>query len=279
MNKSEANRKNALKSPGPTTARGKSHSRSNALKHGFYSKELVISEADQPEFQDLRIGLKAQLKPDTAVQWTSFDYIVACNWRCRLAMRLEQRLFARQFQDENPQDDPPDVDTVIKRWYGSSRLDLRAGIRGLEYAINEFDEMGYFREDAKTFLRRGFGADFFCLLEEWTPPISKDAMLMAEHLAIHRETFGEPPRADIKTSSQPAETTKVIDPRQGRHMVCKLLEERRNFLQDLLIIADTLDGKPGAAQSSEFNPRFLADANRECRRALEWYLFLKDKGL
>jgi hypothetical protein len=34
-----------------------------------------------------------------------------------------------------------------------------------------------------------------------------------------------------------------------------------------------------AAQSSDFNPRFFADANRELRRALDWFLSLKDKGL
>jgi hypothetical protein len=283
MTKSEANRKNAHKFSGPKTPRGKSYSRSKALKHGLYSKELVVSEADQPEFQDLRTGLKAQLKPSTVLQRTAFDYIVACNWRCKLAMRLEQRQFARQLQDEqdeNPQSEAPDVDGGIKHWYGCSRLDTRAGIRALEYAMKEFDEFGYFREETRKFLKRGFGADFLGLLEEWTPPMSKDAMLIAQQVTVHRETFGGGPNEEVETSSMPGETTKVVlDPMQGRHMVCKLLEERRNFLQDLLTITDTLDGKPGAAQSSDFNPRFLADANRELRRALEWYLFLKDKGL
>ena len=110
--------------------------------------------------------------------------------------------------------------------------------------------------------------------------MSRDAMLIAEHLAKHRDTFTPKPSRHVETSSEPGETTKVvIDPRQGRHMVCKLLDERRNFLQELLTITDTLDGKPGGAQSSDFNPRFLADANRELRRALDWYLWLKDKSL
>jgi hypothetical protein len=38
-------------------------------------------------------------------------------------------------------------------------------------------------------------------------------------------------------------------------------------------------GNPDAAQSSEFNSRFLADANRELRRAREQYFDLIDMGL
>src|ERR1035441_8805580 len=45
--KSEANRKNALKSPGPTTPRGKSYSRNNALKDGLFSKEVVVTAAGE----------------------------------------------------------------------------------------------------------------------------------------------------------------------------------------------------------------------------------------
>jgi hypothetical protein len=59
------------------------------------------------------------------------------------------------------------------------------------------------------------------------------------------------------------------------------LQERRNFLKELLVVTgqNALDGKPDAAGSSDFSPRFLTDANRELRRALDWYLLLKDNGL
>ena len=167
MTKLEANRKNALKSTGPKTPRGKSHSRNNAVKHGIYSKELLVSEADKPEFEEMRVGLKAQLKPRTDLQWIAFDNVVVCAWRVKLASRLEQRQFALQLQDErpeNPQGDTPDVDTGIDGWYASSRVDLRAGIRVLEHAMQEFEANGYFREETKTFLKRGFGADFVRLL-------------------------------------------------------------------------------------------------------------------
>ena len=55
MTKAESNRKNALKSTGPKTLRGKRYSRSNARTHGLYSRELLVSEADTPEFKEMNV--------------------------------------------------------------------------------------------------------------------------------------------------------------------------------------------------------------------------------
>jgi hypothetical protein len=284
MTKAQANRKNALKSTGPKTPRGKRYSRSNALKHGVYSKELLVSEADKPEFEEMRAGLEADLQPSTTLQGLAFDYIVVCHWRCKLALRLERPQFVRQFQDEQPENErgeAPDVDPVIERWYGSRPADVRVGISALEYAMAEFEGPGSFREETKKFLMSGFGPHFVLLLEEWNT-MSKDAILLANNIVSHSKDFPDPPDMDVESSSPPGETTKVvIDPMQGRHMVVKLLEERRNYLKELLEMMrrKTFDGKPDAAQSTDFNPRFLADANRELRRALDHYFDLKDKGL
>ena len=228
--------------------------------------------------------LDADLKPSTTLQRLSFDYIVVCHWRSKLASRLEHSQFARQFQDEQPKSErreSPDADPVIERWYGSGRADIRAGIRALEFAIVEFEGHGSLRVETKKFLMSGFGPQFVLLLEEWNT-MSKDAIALANHLVSHREVFRDTRDTDVKSPSPPGETTKVvIDPMQGRHMVVKLLEERRNYLRELLEMMrrNTFEGKLDASRSSDFSPRFLADANRELRRALEWYLFLKDKGL
>jgi hypothetical protein len=287
-NRAEANRKNALKSTGPKTPRGKRHSRSNARKHGLYSKELLVSEVESPEFEEMRLGLEAQLQPSTTLRWLAFDYVVVCHWRCKLALRIERPQFARQFQDEqseNERGEAPDIDPVIEYWYGSGRAATRAGIRLLENAMEEFEANGAFREETKAFLTRGFGADFVRLLEEWKP-MNRDAVLLADHLESKRksfgEEFGEVSNTDVRTSSGLGETAKVVlDPMQCQQMVGKLLEERRNILNELLIIAERnmFEGKRGAVQSCDFNPRFLADANRELQRALDRYFSLKDRGL
>jgi hypothetical protein len=53
-----------------------------------------------------------------------------------------------------------------------------------------------------------------------------------------------------------------------------------NYLRELLIIKqqDGLHGNQHFEQSFEFNPRFLADANRECRSAQRSYWELKEKN-
>jgi hypothetical protein len=363
--KAETNRRNSLKSTGPKTPRGKRDSRCNAVKHGLYSKELFVAEADRPEFEQMRVGLKAQLKPNTTLQWSAYDYVVACQWRCKLALRLEHPQFARQFQEEQPENEQgkaPDVDPVIERWYGFGRADTLAGVRLLDHAIMQFQCSGYFHADTKALLRRAFGVDFVPWLEQW-PTMSQEAIMWAEHWEEKMKLFeergwggtsdflrtantgvkspstpgetadagvkspstpgetadtdvespstpGETADAGVKSPSTPGETADtdvespstpgetadagvespstlgetvkvVIDPKQGRHMVIKLLEEKKHFLKELLIIKarNTLDRNLDAAQSPEFNPRFLADANRELRRALDWYLSLRAKGL
>jgi hypothetical protein len=284
MTKTEANPKNARKPPGPTTSRGKRYSSRNARKHGFYAKELLVSEADKPEFEEMRTGLDAQLQPSTVLQRLAFDYVVVCYWRGKLALRLERSQFVRQLQDEQPEKERGealDVDPVIERWYGCSRPDIRAGIRLLDNAIEEFNGAGYFCEDTKALLKRAFGPDYVSSLEEWNT-MSVDAIVMAIHLVRHRKVFGDKRDADVKSPSEPSEPPEVvIDPMQGRHMVVKLLQVRRSFLEDILVLKgqNAPDGQPDAARSSDFSPRFLADANRELRRALDWYLYLRDKGL
>jgi hypothetical protein len=255
-----------------------------ARTHGLYSKELLVSEVESPEFEEMRLGLEAQLQPSTTLRWLAFDYVVVCHWRCKLALRIERPQFARQFQDEQPENErgeAPDIDPVIECWYGSGRAATRAGILLLENAMEEFEANGAFREETKAFLTCGFGADFVRLLEEWKP-MNRDAVLLADHLESQRKSFGEVSNTDVRTSSGLGETAKVVlDPMQCQQMVGKLLEERRNILNELLIIAERnmFEGKRGAVQSCDFNPRFLADANRELQRALDRYLFLKDRCL
>jgi hypothetical protein len=279
--KTESNRKNSLKSTGPRTPRGKSHSRCNSGKHQLYSRELFVSEGDKPAFQEMRAGLEAELHPGGILRWLAFDYVVACLWRIVLALRLEHRQFSRLLQDEDvghEREAPPDVVPVIRRWYGASRMDTRAAIKGVDWARREFDCCGYFKDETKAFLTFAFGADFVPRLEKWITT-SKDTILMMEHLVAHEKDFGTP--KGMEPAIPTTESTKVvIDPKQGRQMVDKLLEERRNFLAEYL----AMTGEAAFAEKSDdlvnagFNARFLADAHRELQRALKDYWALEERG-
>ena len=104
--------------------------------------------------------------------------------------------------------------------------------------------------------------------------------LFALNIEAHEKDFGTP--EGIRSSIPPGDTTKVvIDPKQGRQMVDKLLEERRNFLTEHLALTGkaALAGESGDSVNAGFNTRLLADAHRELQRALNAYWSLEEKGL
>jgi hypothetical protein len=49
----EANRKNAEKSTGPKTPEGKQAVASNAVKHGLFTRQLILNDEDPEEYQAL----------------------------------------------------------------------------------------------------------------------------------------------------------------------------------------------------------------------------------
>jgi len=88
-----ANQKNALKSTGPRTARGKAIAASNSLKHGLLAKEVVITEGegaeDQKAFDVLLADLVDQLRPIGSMEEILVEKIAVCYWRLGRANRYE----------------------------------------------------------------------------------------------------------------------------------------------------------------------------------------------
>ncbi|MGD1021014.1 MAG: hypothetical protein ABSA12_17035 [Verrucomicrobiia bacterium] len=93
LRKLEANQRNARKSTGPRTARGKAISRINAAKHCILSKEVVVRGLHIQEpggaFQELRDRLWEELAPVGAVEEMLVDRIVTAHWRIRRALTAE----------------------------------------------------------------------------------------------------------------------------------------------------------------------------------------------
>jgi hypothetical protein len=89
--KLEANRRNVRRSTGPKTARGKAHSRRNALKHGFLAKELLITGGEgmesRTEFEQLLQKTRDYFQPVGTPEELLVDQIVSGYWRLR---RLHQ---------------------------------------------------------------------------------------------------------------------------------------------------------------------------------------------
>lgn len=90
--KGEKKMKKSLKtkSTGPRSAAGKSRASRNARVHGLFATELRLSKEEVPEFNRLRSELKADLKPNTALEKFVFADVVACGWKMKLSLRHEQ---------------------------------------------------------------------------------------------------------------------------------------------------------------------------------------------
>src|SRR3989442_7143440 len=81
----QANRRNALRSTGPKTARGKRTAARNAIKHGLLAREVVITAGDGEEnleeFHSLLEGLWEYYEPVGVVEESLVQTIAACWWR------------------------------------------------------------------------------------------------------------------------------------------------------------------------------------------------------
>jgi len=90
--KRNANRKNAKKSTGPRTARGKEYSRKNAIKHGLFTRhmwEFAVSGEFQPEYDLLLVGFHKQFEPIGKAEELEVERMAVCWWKFQRAWRYE----------------------------------------------------------------------------------------------------------------------------------------------------------------------------------------------
>lgn len=88
-----ANRRNAMKSTGPRTARGREISKMNALKHGILSKEVLVRSLvhgeSKEELEALHLRFWEELEPSGPLEELLVDQIVTAHWRLRRALLAE----------------------------------------------------------------------------------------------------------------------------------------------------------------------------------------------
>ena len=99
-----ANRRNAQKSTGPRTEKGKTRSSRNNTRHGFFSRDLVLrgctASEDPADLEKLHADFYADLKPASQIERRLVDRMVQCLW---LARRV------RHFEEASFRCDPPDL--------------------------------------------------------------------------------------------------------------------------------------------------------------------------
>lgn len=93
--KISANRENARKSTGPTTERGKSKSRLNALKLGIYATTPVLPGEDEEAYQEIAKSNLEYFAPVGPVESVLVGQITTEQWRLERIQRAENALLLR----------------------------------------------------------------------------------------------------------------------------------------------------------------------------------------
>ncbi len=102
----EANQKNAQKSTGPKTKEGKDTVRLNAVKHGLYAADLVLSspylKEDPDHYTELLDSLINDFKPKSLFELSLIRKIANCIWRSRRVTTAETARINQQIEDIDP---------------------------------------------------------------------------------------------------------------------------------------------------------------------------------
>jgi len=92
----EANRRNALRSTGPTTEEGKRRSRQNAIRHGLSAETVVEIVEDIDDYRGFEAAIIADYDARTAVERELVLRLASLLWRLRRATMIETELLRIQ---------------------------------------------------------------------------------------------------------------------------------------------------------------------------------------
>ena len=108
----EANQRNALVSTGPVSPKGKALVSQNAVKHGIFARDLIITSGDgkedEQDYRELLDGLILSLNPSGQMECLLVEKIAVDYWRLRRVLRFETGSIRKQ------------LDTAINDYYGKT---------------------------------------------------------------------------------------------------------------------------------------------------------------
>jgi hypothetical protein len=99
----EANRRNAQKSTGPTSAAGKAKCAGNRSYHGLCSSQLLVDWETSEEFNALRDDLHAEYQPATRTEVILVDRMVINQWNVERSFALQALTMRAGFASDYPQ--------------------------------------------------------------------------------------------------------------------------------------------------------------------------------
>ena len=150
--KIESNRRNAQRSTGPRTPKGKATSSQNALRHGLLSSQVALPDEDLEALGRFHKELVEQLDPSGPLEEVLAERIAGNAWRLRRVGRLETGVLAHRMidaqtdQTEARRDTDPIAAGVIRDAAGADALSKlsryeRSLERGLYRALHELQRL------------------------------------------------------------------------------------------------------------------------------------------
>jgi hypothetical protein len=92
----EANRRNAIRSTGPSTEDGKQRSRRNAIRHGLCAETVIEMVEDTEDYRAFEAAIIADYDAQTAVERELVLRLASLLWRLRRATAIETDLLRIQ---------------------------------------------------------------------------------------------------------------------------------------------------------------------------------------
>lgn len=89
----DANRRNALRSTGPTSVEGKQRSRMNAYRHGLTAETVIRGLEDADDYEAFQAAVISDYDAETAVERELVLRLASLLWRLRRVSWLETALF------------------------------------------------------------------------------------------------------------------------------------------------------------------------------------------
>ena len=109
----EANRRNALKSTGPTTPEGKARSRCNAVRHGLTAETVIAALENVEDYQAFEAAVIADYDAESAVERELVLRLASVLWRLRRSSGIETALFEKVTAEPgNDERDHPQLNLV-----------------------------------------------------------------------------------------------------------------------------------------------------------------------
>src|SRR5450830_96941 len=103
----EANRRNALKSTGPTTPEGKERSRCNAVRHGLTAETVIAALENWEDYQTFEAAVISDYDAESAVERELVLRLASVLWRLRRATGIETALFELMTEDSSRHEHRP----------------------------------------------------------------------------------------------------------------------------------------------------------------------------